>query len=98
MRVANIYDVNAKTYLFKLARPEDKVFLVIESGIRAHTTAFSREKNIMPSQFSMKVKPPFPPRSITPQLLLEAAASGMAALTANCCHCRDTFGGDLGSN
>jgi len=61
MRVANIYDVNAKTYLFKLARPEDKVFLVIESGIRAHTTAFSREKNIMPSQFSMKVKPPSPP-------------------------------------
>jgi len=56
MRVANIYDLNAKTYLFKLAKPDEKVLLVIESGIRVHTTAFLREKNVIPSQFSMKVR------------------------------------------
>jgi len=32
LRVANVYDVNPKTYLFKLARPDRKEFLLMESG------------------------------------------------------------------
>jgi len=34
MRAANIYDVDKKTYLIKLARPPDKAMLLLESGIR----------------------------------------------------------------
>jgi len=44
LRVANIYDINGKTYLLKLAQPDRKVFLLLESGIRIHTTDFAREK------------------------------------------------------
>jgi predicted ribosome quality control (RQC) complex YloA/Tae2 family protein len=56
MRVANIYDLNNRTYLFKLAKPDQKVFLLIESGIRFHTTKFSREKREVPSVFALKVR------------------------------------------
>lgn len=54
MRLVNIYDVNPKTYIFKFARNEEKLFVLIESGIRMHTTEFFREKNQMPSNFTMK--------------------------------------------
>lgn len=56
MRVANVYDINAKTYLFKLARGDDKVFLLVESGTRLHSTDFAREKSNTPSGFTMKVR------------------------------------------
>mgnify|MGYP002384799413 CR=1 FL=1 len=55
MRVANVYDINSKTYLLKFARPDEKVFVLLESGIRVHTTQFARDKNTLPSGFSMKV-------------------------------------------
>jgi predicted ribosome quality control (RQC) complex YloA/Tae2 family protein len=55
MRVANVYDLNPKTYLIKLAKPDKKVFLLIESGIRIHTTDFAREKSNIPSVFTLKV-------------------------------------------
>lgn len=55
LRVANCYDLNTKTYLFKLAKPDAKVFLVIESGVRIHSTAFSRETKDVPSVFTLKV-------------------------------------------
>ena len=56
MRMANFYDRNKKNFIMKMARPDqNKVFLIIESGVRLHTTLFEREKNHMPSAFSMKV-------------------------------------------
>lgn len=55
LRVANIYDINPKTYLLKLSLPDKKRFLIIESGIRIHTTEFAREKNNIPSVFTLKV-------------------------------------------
>lgn len=55
LRVANIYDVNQKTYLIKLAQPDQKHFLLIESGIRIHSTNFARDKSQIPSVFSLKV-------------------------------------------
>ena len=58
MRLVNIYDVNAKTYIFKFARNEEKVFVLIESGLRMHSTEFFRDKNQMPSGFTMKVSNP----------------------------------------
>eukprot|EP00730_Choanoeca_flexa_P018641 TRINITY_DN9075_c0_g1_i2.p1 TRINITY_DN9075_c0_g1~~TRINITY_DN9075_c0_g1_i2.p1 ORF type:complete len:106 (+),score=9.03 TRINITY_DN9075_c0_g1_i2:76-393(+) len=56
MRVANIYDIDNKTYLFKLAQAPDKAVLLIESGIRFHTTRYDWPKSDMPSGFAMKVR------------------------------------------
>ena len=46
MRVVNVYDLDSKTYLIKLATPgvAEKVVLLIESGIRFHSTKFDRDK------------------------------------------------------
>lgn len=56
LRVANIYDINHRTYLFKLAKPDHKAFLLIESGTRIHTTEFMRDKSDVPSVFSLKLR------------------------------------------
>jgi hypothetical protein len=36
-------------------RPDDKAVILIESGIRIHSTSFDWPKNLIPSGFSMKV-------------------------------------------
>ena len=54
-RVSNIFDINPKTYVFKFARNEKKECLIIESGVRCHTTAAKIEKSKIPSGFTMKV-------------------------------------------
>lgn len=36
-------------------RPESKQFMLIESGVRIHSTDFAREKSKIPSGFSLKV-------------------------------------------
>lgn len=57
MRVANIYDVNSKLYLFKLAAPDrPKVFILVESGVRLHTTSYMREKSDTPNNFCIKLR------------------------------------------
>ena len=55
-RVANCYDINSKTYLLKLAKPDSKMILLLESGIRLHTTAFVRDKGNVPSGFTLKLR------------------------------------------
>ena len=55
LRVANVYDISNKLYLFKLAAKGNKEYLLIEAGIRMHTTNFVRNKNNIPSGFTMKV-------------------------------------------
>lgn len=62
LRVANIYDISNKLYLFKLAAKGNKEFLLIEAGIRMHTTGFVKNKNGIPSGFSMKVNTQANPR------------------------------------
>lgn len=37
-------------------RPDSKAVLLIESGIRIHSTEFEWPKNVMPSGFAMKVR------------------------------------------
>lgn len=44
-RVANAYDINARTYLLKLSKPDSKILLLLESGIRVHATAFARVRD-----------------------------------------------------
>ncbi|GLH01516.1 Nuclear export mediator factor NEMF homolog [Gryllus bimaculatus] len=56
MRVAQVYDIDHKTYLIKLQRTEEKCVLLLESGSRMHTTGFEWPKNVAPSGFSMKMR------------------------------------------
>lgn len=58
MRVNQIYDIDNKTYLFRLhgGGSAEKVTLLIESGSRLHTTEFEWPKNVAPSGFSMKLR------------------------------------------
>lgn len=56
MRVAQVYDIDHKTYLIKLQRTEEKCMLLLESGSRLHSTAFEWPKNVAPSGFSMKMR------------------------------------------
>ncbi|XP_071961778.1 ribosome quality control complex subunit NEMF-like [Antedon mediterranea] len=56
MRVLNVYDVDNKTYLIRLAKPDQKEVLLFESGNRIHSTTFEWPKNMMPSSFSMKLR------------------------------------------
>jgi predicted ribosome quality control (RQC) complex YloA/Tae2 family protein len=56
LRLANVYDVNSRTYLLKFSQPGKKFVLVLESGTRVHTTQFTRDKSTIPSGFAMKVR------------------------------------------
>ncbi|KRZ95307.1 Nuclear export mediator factor Nemf [Trichinella sp. T8] len=56
MRLNLIYDINTKTYLLKLSKPDKKVMIIFESGIRLHSTDYGWSKNIMPSGFTMKLR------------------------------------------
>ncbi|XP_062863885.1 ribosome quality control complex subunit NEMF-like [Trichomycterus rosablanca] len=56
MRVYNVYDIDTKTYLIRLQKPDSKAVLLIESGIRIHSTEFEWPKNVMPSGFAMKCR------------------------------------------
>ncbi|KAI7842328.1 hypothetical protein COHA_003968 [Chlorella ohadii] len=59
MRVANVYDINPKTYVLKLAKSGedgDKVLLLIESGARFHTVEAMPEKADTPSNFTLKLR------------------------------------------
>ena len=56
MRANRIYDVDHKTYILKLQRPQEKAVLLLESGTRLHTTRFEWPKNEPPSGFTMKLR------------------------------------------
>nr|XP_023684122.1 nuclear export mediator factor NEMF isoform X1 [Paramormyrops kingsleyae] len=56
MRVYNVYDIDNKTYLIRLQKPESKAVLLLESGIRIHSTEYDWPKNLMPSGFAMKCR------------------------------------------
>jgi predicted ribosome quality control (RQC) complex YloA/Tae2 family protein len=54
LRLANVYDVSPKTFLFKFQKTEVKELLLIESGTRIHSTQYVREKQANPSAFNIK--------------------------------------------
>lgn len=56
MRVNQIYDVDNKTYLIRFHRNEEKCVLLLESGIRFHTTSFEWPHGVAPSGFTMKMR------------------------------------------
>jgi len=57
-KLANVYDIDEKTYLLKFSVPgeSEKPMIIIESGIRVHPTRFLHDKSAMPSSFSMKLR------------------------------------------
>ena len=56
LRVSNVYDVSGRLYLLKMTRGGVKQQLLIESGIRIHTTDFIKNEKTVPSGFSMKLR------------------------------------------
>jgi predicted ribosome quality control (RQC) complex YloA/Tae2 family protein len=56
LRMANVYDVSGRLYLLKLSKANRKEHLLIEAGIRIHTTEFLRNKKDVPSGFTMKLR------------------------------------------
>ncbi|CAH2070626.1 unnamed protein product [Thlaspi arvense] len=64
MRCSNVYDISPKTYMFKLLNSNgitesgesEKVLLLMESGVRLHTTAYVRDKSNTPSGFTLKLR------------------------------------------
>ncbi|XP_041668539.1 nuclear export mediator factor Nemf-like isoform X2 [Cheilinus undulatus] len=65
MRVNNVYDIDNKTYLIRLQKPDSKAVLLIESGTRIHSTDFEWPKNMMPSGFAMKCRKHLRTRRLT---------------------------------
>ncbi|XP_007565565.1 ribosome quality control complex subunit NEMF isoform X1 [Poecilia formosa] len=65
MRVNNVYDIDNKTYLIRLQKPDSKAVLLIESGTRFHSTDFEWPKNMMPSGFAMKCRKHLKGRRLT---------------------------------
>uniref|UniRef100_A0AC35U2M6 NFACT-R_1 domain-containing protein n=1 Tax=Rhabditophanes sp. KR3021 TaxID=114890 RepID=A0AC35U2M6_9BILA len=56
MRVINVYDIDSKTYLIRLHKPDGKAVVLFESGIRIHKTQYEWPKSMFPSSFSMKFR------------------------------------------
>ncbi|MFH4974566.1 hypothetical protein AB6A40_001275 [Gnathostoma spinigerum] len=56
LRVVNVYDIDSRTYLIRMQKPDEKVFIMFESGNRIHKTNFEWPKAQMPSSFSMKLR------------------------------------------
>uniref|UniRef100_A0A3B4BG98 Ribosome quality control complex subunit NEMF n=1 Tax=Periophthalmus magnuspinnatus TaxID=409849 RepID=A0A3B4BG98_9GOBI len=65
MRVYNVYDIDNRTYLIRLQKPDSKAVLLIESGTRIHSTDFEWPKNMMPSGFAMKCRKHLKSRRLT---------------------------------
>ncbi|KAJ2402059.1 hypothetical protein GGI23_000981 [Coemansia sp. RSA 2559] len=65
LRLQGIYDVNAKTFLFKFTKPDHKELVLVESGTRLHTTDYTRDKSITPSSFCMKLRKHLKARRLT---------------------------------
>ncbi|CCG82527.1 Uncharacterized protein C132.01c [Taphrina deformans PYCC 5710] len=64
-RLANIYDINSRTFLLKFAKQGEKHNVLIESGYRVHLTDYSRETATTPSNFCAKLRKHVRTRRIT---------------------------------
>jgi predicted ribosome quality control (RQC) complex YloA/Tae2 family protein len=56
-RVSNVYQLDAKTLLLKLHKPDNPALaLVLEAGRRLHLTSYSLEKPVVPPAFCMAMR------------------------------------------
>ena len=65
LRVANIYDLSSRIFLFKLAKPGTRQQLLIDSGFRCHLTGFTRTTAAAPSAFVQRLRRYLKSRRIT---------------------------------
>ena len=56
LRLANIYDLSSRIFLFKFAKPERREQLLVDSGFRCHLTSFARSTAAAPSPFVSKLR------------------------------------------
>eukprot|EP00796_Vickermania_ingenoplastis_P012002 gene12008-8270_t len=56
LRLLNLYDLNAKMFLFRFGHGENKKAVLLENGVRFHLTELVREKPKVPSQFTLKLR------------------------------------------
>eukprot|EP01054_Gregarina_sp_Poly1_P004866 Gregarina_sp_Poly_1__4865@NODE_258_length_10499_cov_54_071223_g225_i0_p1_GENE_NODE_258_length_10499_cov_54_071223_g225_i0NODE_258_length_10499_cov_54_071223_g225_i0_p1_ORF_typecomplete_len1304_score223_76FbpA/PF05833_11/9_7e81FbpA/PF05833_11/1_6e04NFACTR_1/PF05670_13/1_7e03NFACTR_1/PF05670_13/5_8e26NFACTR_1/PF05670_13/3_6e03NFACTC/PF11923_8/6_5e02NFACTC/PF11923_8/7_9e03NFACTC/PF11923_8/1_6e20_NODE_258_length_10499_cov_54_071223_g225_i02384149 len=56
LRVANVYDISSKVYVLKLSEGEVKRHLVLQSGTRFHLSNWKRDKQSVPSYFTMRLR------------------------------------------
>ncbi|KAI2261284.1 hypothetical protein LOZ09_001382 [Ophidiomyces ophidiicola] len=65
LRVSNIYDLSSRIFLFKVAKPDVRKQLVIDSGFRCHLTDYSRATAPSPSHFVSRLRELLKSRRIT---------------------------------
>ncbi|RHZ61530.1 putative DUF814 domain protein [Aspergillus thermomutatus] len=65
LRVSNIYDLSSRIFLFKLAKPDHRRQLVVDSGFRCHVTQYSRATATAPSPFVTRMRKFLKSRRVT---------------------------------
>ncbi|KAJ5591529.1 uncharacterized protein N7459_001898 [Penicillium hispanicum] len=65
LRVSNIYDLSSRIFLFKLAKPDHRRQLIVDSGFRTHVTQYSRTAATAPSSFVTRLRKFLKSRRIT---------------------------------
>ncbi|KAJ5770539.1 uncharacterized protein N7511_002590 [Penicillium nucicola] len=65
LRVSNIYDLSSRIFLFKLAKPDHRRQLIVDSGFRTHVTQYSRTAATTPSPFVTRFRKYLKSRRIT---------------------------------
>ncbi|KAI9370886.1 telomere recombination-domain-containing protein [Aspergillus egyptiacus] len=65
LRVSNIYDLSTRIFLFKVAKPDHRKQLIVDSGFRCHVTQYSRATATSPSPFVSRLRKFLKSRRIT---------------------------------
>ena len=65
LRIANIYDLSSRIFLFKLAKPGKREQLIVDSGFRCHLTSFTRTAASTPSPFVSRLRKYLKSRRVT---------------------------------
>ncbi|KAL2872552.1 putative DUF814 domain protein [Aspergillus lucknowensis] len=65
LRVSNIYDLSTRIFLFKVAKPDHRKQLIVDSGFRCHVTQYSRATATSPSSFVARLRKCLKSRRIT---------------------------------
>ncbi|KAL4812347.1 hypothetical protein BDW67DRAFT_188781 [Aspergillus spinulosporus] len=65
LRVLNIYDLSTRIFLFKVAKPDHRKQLIVDSGFRCHVTQYSRATAATPSGFVSRLRKYLKSRRIT---------------------------------
>ncbi|KAL1385193.1 hypothetical protein HDK64DRAFT_223820 [Phyllosticta capitalensis] len=65
LRVANIYDLSTRIFLFKFQKPNHREQLLVDSGFRCHLTQFSRTTASAPSPFVVRLRKFLKTRRVT---------------------------------